>query len=221
MTHTLIDALSAPDSSTRLRAALAAGTAPNTTATTVVAELIRRSGVEPDFFVRDMLTWALTRMSPEQTVPRLVEELNSSSPQARGQALHTLSKVGDRAVYPRVVGLLHDQDDEVARTAWRAAVALVSEECAADLAADLVTELGRGDHEVRRSLSRALAELGTAAEDALAAAPLTNSEAVRVHAAATRRLLTDPDTDFSAAVEQARRAATLRGAPIEHPDAHR
>lgn len=225
MTHTLIDALSAPDSSTRLQAALAAGTRTGETDThsdaAMVDELIRRSGVEPDFFVRDMLTWALTRMHPEQTVPRLVEELTSSSPQARGQALHTLSKIGDRAVYPHVVGLLHDADDEVARTAWRAAVAFVSEEGAADLVADLVTELGRGDHEVRRSLSRALAELGTAAEVALSATASSNSEAVRVHAAATRRLLADPDADFSAAVEQARRAATLRGAPIEHPDAHR
>ena len=221
MTHTLIDALSAPDSSTRLRAALAAGTAPATTDTTVVDELVRRSSVEPDFFVRDMLTWAITRQAAALTVPRVVAELDSPAPQARSQALHTLSKLGDRAVYQRVAALLHDRDDEVARTAWRTAVTLVSEEGAPDLAAELVTELGRGDHEVRRSLSRALAELGTAAEKALAAAASSNSEAVRVHAAATRRLLADPDADFSAAVEQARRAATLRGAPIEHPDAHR
>ena len=57
--------------------------------------LIERCRVEPDFFVRDMLTWAMTRMPAEETVPRLIAELDSPLPQAISQSLHTLSKIGD------------------------------------------------------------------------------------------------------------------------------
>src|SRR5687768_11562957 len=79
------------DPSVRLRAALAVGTTPDLRA---VAALIERCAVEPEFYVREMLTWALTRHSPSTTVPRLVAELRSEHAQARSQALHTLSKIG-------------------------------------------------------------------------------------------------------------------------------
>ena len=218
MTQTLIDALSAPDPSIRLRAALAAGTEPDPA---LVDALVHRSGVESDFFVRDMLTWALTRTPHAATVPRVVAELDSTSAQARSQALHTLSKIGDRSVYPHVMGLLHDPDDDVARTAWRTAVALVSDEDVSDLAAALAAELGRGDREVQRSLSRALSALGEAATGVLDAASTSGPEAVRLHADATRHLMNDPDGDFADAIEQARRALTLRGAPVRIDDADR
>ena len=58
-------------------------------------------------------------------MPRLIRELGSDGSQARSQALHTLSKIGDPIAWPEVSALVHDQDDEVARSAWRAAVALV------------------------------------------------------------------------------------------------
>ena len=218
MTQTLIDALSAPDSSIRLRAALAAGTEPDPA---LVDALVHRSGVEPDFFVRDMLTWALTRTTPSATVPRVVAQLDSVSAQARSQALHTLSKIGDRSVYRHVTDLLHDPDDDVARTAWRTAVALVPDEEVADLAAALAAELGRGDREVQRSLSRALSALGESATSVVDTASASDSEAVRIHADATRHLMNDPDGDFADAVEQARRALTLRGAPVRVDDADR
>jgi len=84
----LVDALTAEDSSGRLRAALAAATHP---APRLTATLVNRCAVEPDFFVRDMLTWALCRLPTEATVARLVRELGSDTPQARSQSLHTLS----------------------------------------------------------------------------------------------------------------------------------
>ena len=103
----LLAALAADDASTRLRAAMAAGSNPHPG---YAEELIRRCGVEPDFFVRDMLTWALTRLPADLTVPGLVTELGSASPQARAQALHTLSKIGDRSAWPSItVALLHDE----------------------------------------------------------------------------------------------------------------
>ena len=221
MTQTLIDALSTPDPSIRLRAALAAGTEPDPA---LVDALVHRSGVESDFFVRDMLTWALTRTPHAATVPRVAAELDSTSAQARSQALHTLSKIGDRSVYQHITGLLHDPDDDVARTAWRTAVALVADddEDVSDLAAALAAELGRrGDQEVQRSLSRALSALGEAAIGVLDAASTSGHEAARIHADATRRLMNDPDGGFADAVEQAKRAVTLRGAPVRIDDADR
>jgi HEAT repeat protein len=194
-------------SSVRLQAALAVGTTPDPR---LVDTLVERCAIEPDFFVRDMLTWALTRHAPAATVPRVVEELRSSRPQARSQALHTLSKIGDRRAWPAITrALLTDADAEVARAAWRAAVVLVPEDAAAELAGVLATQLGRGDRETQLSLSRALIELGEAAVPALRAATGDADPGVRRHAIATQRLARDPDAGFELAVEAAKRVAAL------------
>src|SRR5699024_10720367 len=155
-------ALAAGDPSVRLRAALDAGTRPDPAE---VALLVHRCAVDPDFFVRDMLTWALTRHPAEATVPLLLEALGSTVAQARSQALHTLSKIGDPAVWPHLSeALLRDEDDEAARAAWRAAVVLVPAAAEPWLAEVLATQLGRGDAEVHKSLSRALVAVGDGAE---------------------------------------------------------
>ena len=208
-----LDRLSAADSSVRLQAALAVGTAAEPEALEV---LVARCAVDEDFFVRDMLTWALTRLPAAVVVPRLLAELASPLPQARSQALHTLSKVGDPATWPAVSGaLLHDPHDEVARSAWRAAVALVPDGAAPGLAVELLRELGRGDDDLQRSLSRALVALG---EDVLrpllADAESTGTPDARIHAVATGRLLDDPDAAFGPALEAAQRAAALGPGPI-------
>ena len=57
--------MSAQDSSVRLHAALAVDSVPDPD---LLETLDERCAVEPDFFVRDMLTWALTRLSPENTL---------------------------------------------------------------------------------------------------------------------------------------------------------
>ncbi|WP_280461475.1 HEAT repeat domain-containing protein [Nocardia carnea] len=206
--HTRVrGALAAPDSSTRLQAALAAGTHP---APELVDALVQRCAVEPDFFVRDMLTWALTRLPPQITLPKLRAELASECAQARSQALHTLSKIGDRAVWPAITrSLLRDPDDEVARSAWRAAVVLAPEEERGALAGELATQLARGDREVQLSLSRAFVALGEPAEPVLDAAVVDKNPAVRAHASATQRLLRDPDAGFDLAVDAARRVVAL------------
>ena len=176
---------------------------------------MERCAVEPDFFVRDMLSWALIRNDRATVTDRLLAELASATPQARSQALHTLSKVADPAVWPAITSdLLFDADDDVARAAWRTAAGLVPEANRARLAADLATQLGRGGRETRLSLSRALAMLGDAALPVLAQADTSTNEAVRAHAAATLRLIEDPDAAFDDAVQEATRARTLRGAPL-------
>ncbi|WP_433606463.1 HEAT repeat domain-containing protein [Dactylosporangium sp. CA-139114] len=203
----LADALGAAEASTRLKAALAIGTRPGDGFADV---LVARCAVEPDFFVRDMLTWALTRLPREVTVPRLVAELTSERAQARSQALHTLSKIGDAGAWPAVtVALLRDGDDEVARAAWRAAVVLVPDGGRAALAAELGTQLGRGDREVQLSLSRSLAALGEIVEPVLRAAAAHPDARVRAHAAATERLLRDPDSAFEPDLNAARRVDAL------------
>lgn len=207
----LAAALAAPDPSVRLQVALAAGTHPDPAFIDVLAG---RCAVEQDFFVRDMLTWALTRHERKAVTGRVLRELSSPSAQARSQALHTLSKIGDRQTWPAItVALLQDEDEDVARAAWRAAVGLVPEEEAAALAQTLATQLGRGAREVQLSLSRAFVALDPAGEGALAQARRSPDPQVRAHAIATGHLIQNPEEGFDAGVEEARRALALRGAP--------
>ncbi|MFB7373103.1 HEAT repeat domain-containing protein [Streptomyces sp. NPDC056222] len=196
-------------SSVRLRTALAVGTTPDAR---FVDKLIERCAVEPEFYVREMLTWALTRHSSSVTVPGLLHEVRSERAQARSQALHTLSKIGDRQAWPAITrGLLSDADDEVARSAWRAAVVLVPAEEEPELAGVLATQLGRGDRETRLSLSRALIALGEVILPALRAASTDPDPRVREHAIATERFLRDPDAGFEFAIEEAKRVVALGG----------
>ncbi len=188
----LAEALAVDDSSDRLQAALAAGTRPEAA---YLEPLVARCAIEPDFYVRDMLTWALTRLPGELVLPRIIAELDADAPQARSQALHTLSKLRDGRAWQAVASHLHDPDDEVARAAWRTAAGLVPEEQRSRLAEELTAELGRGGLEVMRSLSRAFVELGETATPALEAAATGEGIAAR-HAGATLRLLEDPGSTF-------------------------
>lgn len=208
----MIAALTAGNASARLRAALAIGSGPDPAYLDV---LLSRCAVEPDFFVRDMLTWALTRLPSDITVPRLVAELQSEVAQARSQALHTLSKIKYRRTFEAITpSLLADRDDDVARSAWRAAVILVPEEHKVRLAENLAGQLGRGDAEVQLSLSRALVTLGAdIVEPLLRPAMASEVAPVRAHAVATERLLTDPNAGSGLAVHEARRQFALKDRP--------
>ncbi|MFJ8010361.1 HEAT repeat domain-containing protein [Streptomyces fagopyri] len=193
--------------SVRLRAALAGGTAPDPR---FVGKLVERCAVEPEFFVRDMLTWALTRHPASLTLPVLLREVRSERAQARSQALHTLSKIGNRRAWPAITRtVLSDADDEVARSAWRAAVVLVPEGEEAALATVLATQFGRGGRETRLSLSRALIALGDVVEPTLRTATTAPDPRTRAHALATRRMLRDPDAGFDFAIEEAKRVVAL------------
>ncbi|MFD7018733.1 HEAT repeat domain-containing protein [Streptomyces sp. NPDC059928] len=200
-------------SSERLRAAMAIGT---TSDPRFVAKLVERCAIEPDFAVRELLTWALTRHPVSITLPALVREVRSERAQARSQALHTLSKIGDRRAWPAITrALLSDADDEVARSAWRAAVVLVPEGGESALAVILATQLGRGERELQLSLSRALVALGEPTGPALHAATTAPDPRVRAHALATQRLLREPDTGFEFAIEEAKRVVALGGSGRE------
>jgi HEAT repeat protein len=177
---TLKALLESPDKSVRLKAALAAGTYPDPD---FIDVLVSQCAHEPDFFVRDTLSWALLRNDVLKVVERLKPELNSQNPQAKSQALHTLTKIGDKKNYSLVTHEhLFDSNDQVALTAWRTASVLAPESEQLPLARILVTQLGRGNSEVQFDLTRFLCALGDCILDLLAEAAKSPKEEVRMHA---------------------------------------
>ena len=204
-------ALDAPTSSGRLQAALTAGTKPSPD---YIDVLVERCAVEPDFYVRDMLTWALIRHDQAAVLDRVLPELHSEAAQARSQALHTLSKIGAPSTWPAITSeLLRDSDDEVARTAWRTAAGLVPDGREAALAEELSSQFARGDREVQLSLSRAFAALGEAALPVVGRLQTHADLQVRTHAIATERIMADPEIGFDAAVYEAQRTLALLAVP--------
>lgn len=204
-------ALEASASSVRLQAALTAGSRPNLE---YVEALVERCAIEPDFYVRDMLTWALTRHDASSTVDRLLIELESKTPQALSQALHTLSKIDDRRAWPAItLELLQNENDEVARAAWRTAAGLVPKGGEIGLADVLSTQFNRGDREIQLSLSRAFVALGAPASSVVEQAKADRDAGVRAHAIATERLMHNPDEGFDAAIAEAHRVVALLDAP--------
>lgn len=172
--------LASPDQSLRLKAALAAGTYPEDA---YIEILISQCSHEVDFFVRDTLSWALMRHDVNLVVERLKSELSSGIVQARSQALHTLSKIGDKENYS-LITREHplDPEDKVAVTAWRTASVLAPESERPALTQVLVTQLGRGDSDMQFDLTRFLCALGDCIVEPLEEAAKSEREVVRIHA---------------------------------------
>lgn len=193
---TLESMLASADQSVRLKAALAAGTYPQLG---FVEILISQCRHEPDFFVRDTLSWALMRQDREAVMEKLIPELTSPVAQARSQAVHTLSKIGDKKNYPLISNeLLLDQEDPVASTAWRAASVLVPEEEKSGLVAVLVTQLGRGDSDTQFALTRFLCAIGDAILEPLQEAAKSENEVIRVQAEITLMRYQEMKLEFEA-----------------------
>ena len=177
---TLQELLNSPNQSVRLKAALAAGTYPNPDQIEI---LISQCGNESDFFVRDTLSWALMRHDQKSVVEQLKIELKSENPQARSQALHTLSKIGDKENYDLITrDLLLDPDDFVASTAWRSASVLVADKDKQALVELLISQLGRGDSDIQFGLTRFLCAIGQPIVAPLMQAAQSAEEVVRTHA---------------------------------------
>lgn len=152
--------LKSPDQSVRLKAALAAGTYPEPE---YIEILLSQCAIESDFFVRDTLSWALLMHDRKAVVERLIPELSSENIQAKTQALHTLTKIGDKENYSFITeDMLFDEDDFVASTSWRAASVLVPDDQKISLVEKLITQLGRGDSDLQFALTRFLCAIGDA-----------------------------------------------------------
>ena len=168
--------LASPDQSIRLKAALVAGTYPKPE---YIEILVSQCAHESDFFVRDTLSWALLMHDHDSVVNRLRSELISENLQAKSQAIHTLSKIGDKKNYFLITDeMLFDSDDFFASTAWRAASVLVPDEEKTSLVAKLVTQLGRGDSDVQFALTRFLCAIGDPIIEPLTIASDSENEAV-------------------------------------------
>ena len=167
----------------RLQAALAAGTYPEDA---YIDVLVAQCAHESDFFVRDTLSWALMRHEIAKVVDRLKPELNSENPQAKSQAIHTLSKIGDQQYYSLITNDHHfDSLDKVAVTAWRAASVLVPDHEKPALTKILVSQLGRGDSDLKFDLTRFICALGDVIVEPLKQSAESEKEEVRLHAAFT------------------------------------
>jgi HEAT repeat protein len=177
---TLKALLDSPDKSVRLQAALAAGTYPEDG---YIEVLVTQCAHETDFFVRDTLSWALMRHDIGKVVERLKSELNSENSQAKSQALHTLSKIGDKENYQLItLDLLLDPDDFVASTAWRSASVLVPDADKPALVEVLISQLGRGDSDTQFGLTRFLCAIGEPIVAPLMQAAQSADETVRTQA---------------------------------------
>ena len=173
---TLQTLLASRDQSVRLKAALAAGTYPEVE---FIEVLISQCAIESDFFVRDTLSWALMRNDGVKVIERLETELQSSNPQAKSQAIHTLSKIGDKANYSLITDeMLFDSDDFIASTAWRVASVLVPDDQKEILVKKLITQLGRGDSDIQFGLTRFLCALGECIVDPLTEASQSTDETI-------------------------------------------
>lgn len=173
---TLRALLDSPDQSVRLKAALAAGTYPEDE---FIEVLISQCAIEPDFFVRDTLSWALVRNDVSKVVKYLETELQSSNNQAKSQAIHTLSKIGDKANYRLITDdMLFDSDDFMAATAWRVASVLVPDNQKPELVKKLITQLGRGDSDTQFGLTRFLCALGECIVEPLTEASKSPEEVI-------------------------------------------
>ena len=177
---TLKSMLASSDQSVRLQAALTAGTYPKPE---YIDILIGQCAIEPDFYVRDTMSWALMRNEREQVVKRLRVELKSSNPQAKSQPIHTFSKIGDKNNYALITDeMLFNENELIASTSWRAAVALVPDDQKLDLIEKLISQLGRGDSDLQFALTRSLCNLGKLIVEPLKSAATSEIEEVRLHA---------------------------------------
>ena len=209
---TLQALLNSADQSVRLKAALDAGTYPKLEQIEI---LIAQCSRESDFYVRETLSWALIMHDRDTVVKQLEVELHSEVSQARSQALHTLTKIGDKSNYPLITPeLMFDSTDSVAMTAWRAASLLVPDDQLSQLMRILFTQLGRGNAHVQMALSRALCFLGDVIVEPLQRELKSPQPEIRLHAEITLKLLKSPELQSDFAMEFALRVDILREASM-------
>ena len=187
-TTTAIVLLGDADAEVRLRAAVDLGT---WRAAEAAPALVARLGNEPSHAIRETLTWALLRI-PDASRPLLLAALGDASWLTRMQACHVLSKLGDAGDADVLLPVIADPVDAVASRAWWAA----GQTGSVDVVEALAEQLGRGDSELRNSLSIAFEALGELGVPALGRRlRRSDSAAVREHAADTLGLIGSPAAD--------------------------
>jgi HEAT repeat protein len=161
-TYILIEQLHHPDRNVRSHAALTLGKQQDSTAMTALLETLP---TEPDFFVREDITWALIRLGDQILEPLLIM-LRSEDPEARHLAAHTLGKLGDRRA---TNALIQSLEDEHPKVVMKAAFTLGQFRDQKAIPA-LIGLLGHPDREVQTSVNRALEDFAPASIQPLIAA---------------------------------------------------
>lgn len=191
------------DSSVRQRAALYLGIHADDA---VARELVSLLISEPDFYVRETLTWAVVTRA-DATYPLLVDALQDTGPE-RVQVLHALSKIRRPEAVAQILPLVDDPDEHVAAKARWA----LGRTATPGAVSALIDHLGEQDDFSRRELTRALEQAGAAAVAGLAARLVEATEpSVRSHAAEVLVGIGDPG---------ARPAADALFHAVDHDDNH-
>lgn len=164
-----------PDKDARQRTAMSLGQRADPRLAAQIAELRWQ---EPDFFVRETLTWVLTR-TPGPAAEAAEAVLAHGDPGVRMQALHVLSKVADPATVTAVAAHIDDADPAVADKA-RWGLAQIGDPLAIPM---LIGRLGEADLSARDAMTRTLTHLGAAAVPGVASALTAQDPSVRAHAA--------------------------------------
>lgn len=168
----LLEQLADPDKNARLRAVMALGQLADASA---LPAMFARLRLEPDFFVRDNLSWAIASCGAVAVEP-LIALLEDAQPAVRYQAAHALSKLRDARAVDALVARLHDDDADVAQ---KAVFALGRIGDARALPA-LVAQIGTGSREMRTRREETLEAFGASAVPHVAALLSHADTAVRV-----------------------------------------
>jgi HEAT repeat protein len=180
----LLRELRDPDKNTRANAAVELGKLGDSRAADLLVEAL---ATEPDFFVREYLTWSIVRMA-EAATPLLIRTLNDARPQARHGAAHTLSKIADPRATGALIATLQDGEPAIVSKAAFALGAIG----AVESVSALVNLLGGEDRELQSTLVSVLERFGARALPAVIDA-LTHADArVRAHAAEVLGVIADP-----------------------------
>ncbi|GCB51564.1 FOG: HEAT repeat [Streptomyces sp. NL15-2K] len=157
-------------------------------------ELVEALWTEPDFFVRETMTWAVTRLE-EATRPAVLAAIEPDrSPEVRVQALHVVSKFANPETVDAVLPYITDPDEAVARKA-RWALGRIREPRAVP---HLVALLGDHGLEERNALTDDVAAFGSAAVPSLVEALRSDDQVVRRHAADILCYIGHPDAEDAA-----------------------
>lgn len=171
---TLLVDLADLDKNTRLRAVMAIGQFADPAA---LPALLQRLRDEPDFFVRDNLSWAITRCGDAAVEP-LIALLDDDDARVRYHAAHALSKLGDLRAVDALIARLSDSDDDVVQKAIYALGRLKAVRALPLLAA----QIGVGTRERRTTRNEALEAFGGSAIPEVAAMLTHDDVIVRVEA---------------------------------------
>jgi HEAT repeat protein len=175
ITNSLLEQLQHPDPKQRSKAVLALNDLDERSKLPVLIEALRS---EPDLFVREDITYAITRMG-SAALPSLIDQLTDSDAQIRHNAVHTLGKIAHQDAVDALVQTLTDAETFVV-----CKVVLALSQIGDDRALPaLIGLLGHPDLEVQNALMNALEQFDAVSLPLLIEALKSDQYQVREHAA--------------------------------------